>query len=216
VPAHPRAWALADRWRGLASDEDARFDAEVRIDASLVTPMVTWGTNPGMAVGIGDVLPELDDANRSAFEYMGLSPGAKIAGLPVNVVFVGSCTNGRIEDFRAAATVLRGRRVADGVRMLVVPGSYAVTREAERDGLDAVVRAAGAEWREPGCTMCIAMNGEAGPPGAYAASTSNRNFPGRQGPGARTFLCSPATAAATAVAGALTDPRRRGSKETQG
>jgi 3-isopropylmalate/(R)-2-methylmalate dehydratase large subunit len=171
--------------------------------------MVTWGTNPGMGVAIGERVPEPNgDASREkALRYMGLEPGQPMLGRPVDVVFIGSCTNSRLSDLRAAASVLRGRRVAGSVRTLVVPGSQQVKRQAEAEGLDRVFREAGAEWREAGCSMCIAMNGDALRPGQYAVSTSNRNFEGRQGQGGRTFLASPLTAAASAVAGRLADPR---------
>src|SRR5512135_76058 len=177
--------------------------------------MVTYGTNPGMGVPISSRVPDPVDAPdpaarralEHALEYMQLEPGQPILGQKVDVVFVGSCTNGRISDLRLAAEVVRGRRVADGVRMLVVPGSSEVKRQAEQEGLDEVFRAAGADWREAGCSMCIAMNGDQLSPGQYAISTSNRNFEGRQGKGGRTFLASPLTAAATALNGVVTDPR---------
>jgi 3-isopropylmalate/(R)-2-methylmalate dehydratase large subunit len=177
--------------------------------------MVTYGTNPGMGIPISGRVPspaEVDDSGQRralerALEYMALVPGQPIAGQRIDVVFIGSCTNSRISDLRLAASVLRGRRIADGVRMLVVPGSTGVKRQAEREGLDEVFRAAGAEWREAGCSMCIAMNGDQLAPGEYAISTSNRNFEGRQGKGGRTFLASPLTAAASALFGVVTDPR---------
>jgi 3-isopropylmalate/(R)-2-methylmalate dehydratase large subunit len=199
--------ALA-RWRRLPSDADTLFDEEVDIDASALRPMVTFGTNPGMVIPIDARVPEQDDpAFRKALAYMQLEAGKPLLGLPVDVVFIGSCTNGRLSDIRAAAQILRGRRVAERVRLLVVPGSAAVKREAEAEGLDEVVRAAGGEWREPGCSMCIGMNGDTVPSGKLSVSTSNRNFEGRQGKGARTVLASPVTAAAAAVTGAITDPR---------
>jgi 3-isopropylmalate/(R)-2-methylmalate dehydratase large subunit len=199
--------ALA-RWRRLPSDADAAFDEEVSIDASALRPMVTFGTNPGMVIPIDASVPDDDDpAFRKALGYMQIEAGKPLLGLPVDVVFIGSCTNGRLSDIRAAAQVLRGRRVAERVRLLVVPGSAAVKREAEAEGLDEVVRAAGGEWREPGCSMCIGMNGDTVPSGKLAVSTSNRNFEGRQGKGARTVLASPVTAAAAAVKGVITDPR---------
>ncbi len=204
------AWeAAVARWRSLPSDPGARFDREVSFDASALEPMVTWGTNPGMGVPIGARVPEPQgDASREkALRYMGLEPGQAMLGRPVDVVFIGSCTNSRLSDLRAAASVLRGRQVAKNVRALVVPGSQQVKRQAEAEGLDRVFREAGAEWREAGCSMCIAMNGDALRPGQYAVSTSNRNFEGRQGQGGRTFLASPLTAAASAVAGSLADPR---------
>jgi 3-isopropylmalate/(R)-2-methylmalate dehydratase large subunit len=205
-----------ERWRGLPTDGGAAFDRSVTIDAGSLEPMVTYGTNPGMGLPISAAVPDpedVDDAQRrrnleSALAYMDLRPGQPILGQKVDVVFIGSCTNGRISDLRLAAAALQGRRVADGVRMMVVPGSDEVKREAEREGLHEVFRAAGAEWREAGCSMCIAMNGDQLEPGQYAVSTSNRNFEGRQGKGGRTFLASPLTAAASAVAGAIADPRR--------
>jgi 3-isopropylmalate/(R)-2-methylmalate dehydratase large subunit len=201
--------AAVARWESLKSDPDAVFDRVVRIDATDITPALTWGTHPGMGAAIDGTVPAAADAQLDrARSYMGFAPGAALAGQPVDVVFVGSCTNGRIEDLRDAARVLRGQRVHPRVRMLVVPGSEAVKRQAEAEGLDAVFRAAGAEWREAGCSMCIAMNGDVVGPGQLAVSTSNRNFEGRQGKGARTVLASPLTAAASAVAGAIADPRR--------
>jgi 3-isopropylmalate/(R)-2-methylmalate dehydratase large subunit len=210
------AWdaAVAD-WRTLPGDEGAGYDAAVTLDASALTPMITYGTNPGMGIPIDEQVPDpgeaVDASQRAALEkalrYMDLRPGQPILGQPVDVVFLGSCTNSRVSDLRAAATVLRGRRVAPGVRMLVVPGSQEVKRQAEAEGLDRVFREAGAEWREAGCSMCIAMNGDQIGAGEYAVSTSNRNFEGRQGKGGRTFLASPLTAAATAVRGAIADPR---------
>ncbi|RDZ26186.1 3-isopropylmalate dehydratase large subunit [Lysobacter silvisoli] len=200
--------AAVARWRELRSDEGARFDREVHIDAADIRPTLTWGTHPGQVTAVDDVLPQASDADDAkALAYMGLSGGAPLTGAPVDVVFVGSCTNSRLSDLREAARVLRGRRVHPRVRMLVVPGSEQVKREAEAEGIDRIVRAAGAEWREPGCSMCIAMNGDLVGPGQLAVSTSNRNFEGRQGKGARTLLASPLTAAACAVAGEVTDPR---------
>ena len=211
-----RAWdsALA-RWRTLRSDPGARFDARVDIDASALEPTVTFGTNPGMSAPVTGRVPDPEherepDARRSleaALRYMGLRPGQPLQGHPIDVVFIGSCTNGRLSDLRAAASVLRGRRVAPRVRTLIVPGSREVKRAAEAEGLHRVFLEAGAEWREPGCSMCIGMNGDQVPSCRSSVSTSNRNFEGRQGPGARTFLASPLTAAAAAVAGALADPR---------
>jgi 3-isopropylmalate/(R)-2-methylmalate dehydratase large subunit len=208
------AWdAALDYWRSMRTDDDATFDKEVTIDASTLTPFVTWGTNPGQGAPLSSLIPDpssYDDAERtaaqSALDYMALTPGTPLTDVAVDVVFVGSCTNGRIEDLRAAAEVLRGRTVADGVRMLVVPGSMAVKAAAEDEGLDEVFRGAGAEWREAGCSMCLGMNPDILQPGQRAASTSNRNFEGRQGPGGRTHLVSPAVAAATAVTGRLTAP----------
>ena len=203
------------RWRTLQTDVGARYDRTVEIDAGTLEPTITFGTNPSMSAPIGGAVPDpgslSDAADRAALDralrYMGLRPGQRLLGHPVDVVFIGSCTNARIEDLRAAASVLRGRQVARGVRVLVVPGSRQVKRAAEEEGLDRVFREAGAEWREPGCSMCIAMNGDSLRPGQSAVSTSNRNFEGRQGAGGRTFLASPLSAAAAAVAGAIADPR---------
>jgi len=204
------AWerALA-RWRRLPSDGGAVFDRTVRIDARALEPMITWGTSPGMGMPIRDRIPEPDgDASRErALAYMGLTPGQPLLGRRIDVVFIGSCTNSRLSDLREAARVLRGRRVAAGVRTLVVPGSQQVKRQAEAEGLDRVFREAGAEWREPGCSMCLAMNDDRLQAGQYAVSTSNRNFEGRQGQGGRTFLASPLTAAAAAVTGKVADAR---------
>ena len=203
------------RWRDLRTDDDASFDRHVSLDASRIEPMITYGTNPSMGTGVTGRIPDparIADAAererlRKALEYMKLPPGQPLAGTPVDVVFVGSCTNSRLPDLRAVASVLRGRRVADGVRMLVVPGSREVKRAAEREGIADIIRGAGAEWRDPGCSMCIAMNGDELRPGQLAVSTSNRNFEGRQGRGGRTLLASPLTAAAAAVTGRITDPR---------
>ncbi len=200
--------AAVERWQQLASDPDATFDRELRIDASDLAPTVTWGTNPGQVVAIDRTVPEAGDAlAEGALQYMDFRAGAPLLGERVDVVFVGSCTNGRLSDLREAAAILRGRRIGPQVRMLVVPGSEAVKHAAEAEGLHDVFLAAGAEWREPGCSMCIAMNGDQVASGQLAVSTSNRNFKGRQGPGARTVLASPATAAACAVAGQIADPR---------
>jgi len=200
--------AAAERWLTYASDHGAVFDKEVRFDASAVTPMATYGTTPDAGAPIGQPTPApKTESDQKALGYMGFAPGEATTTHPVDVVFIGSCTNGRISDLRDAAAILRGRRVKDGVRMLVVPGSEAVKRQAEAEGLDRVFIEAGAEWRLPGCSMCIAMNGDIVAPGQLAVSTSNRNFEGRQGKGARTILASPATAAASAVAGILADPR---------
>ncbi len=210
------AWdAAVAAWRALPSDPGATYDNSITIDAATLEPMITYGTNPAMGAPIGARVPDpasAADASeagalRSALSYMGLSPGQSIAGLPIDVVFIGSCTNSRISDLRAAAEVLRGRKVSPRVRTLIVPGSMAVKHEAEAEGLDVIFRAAGAEWREPGCSMCIAMNGDQLSPGQYAVSTSNRNFEGRQGKGGRTLLASPQTAAASAVAGCVADAR---------
>jgi 3-isopropylmalate/(R)-2-methylmalate dehydratase large subunit len=202
--------AAVARWRTLPTDEGAPFDGRITVDAGALEPMITWGTNPGMGVPITGPLPalgDLDATGRAALRYMELEPGRPLLGHKVDVVFVGSCTNSRLSDLRQAARLMDGRKVAAGVRMLVVPGSKQVRRAAEAEGLDRIFLAAGAEWREAGCSMCIAMNGDALRPGEYAISTSNRNFEGRQGPGGRTFLASPLTAAAAAVSGRIVDPR---------
>ncbi|GAB1341651.1 3-isopropylmalate dehydratase large subunit [Gemmatimonas sp.] len=210
------AWGRAvSTWRQLRTDDEAAFDRSVAIDARTLAPMITWGTNPGMGIPIDAPVPDDGSAaSQRAFAYMGVTPGKPLLGTPVNVVFVGSCTNGRLDDLRAAARVLEGRRVADGTRMLVVPGSQQVKRDAEAEGLADIFRSAGAEWRESGCSMCIAMNGDAVERGQLAISTSNRNFEGRQGAGARTLLASPATAAASAIAGAVADPRRFATRDS--
>jgi 3-isopropylmalate/(R)-2-methylmalate dehydratase large subunit len=204
------AWEQAlEQWRRLPTDAGARFDKEIDIDTSALEPMVTYGTNPGMVMPISGAIPQRpgDAGFAKSLAYMGFEPGHAVAEQPVNVVFIGSCTNGRLSDLRAAASVLRGRKVAAGVHMLVVPGSQEVKREAEAEGLHNVFLEAGAEWRESGCSMCLGMNGDLVPKGHYAVSTSNRNFEGRQGVGARTLLASPLTAAASAVRGRVTDPR---------
>ena len=201
-------------WRSLATDDDAVFDTEVVIDASTLSPFVTWGTNPGQGLPLSASVPAPEDARdeteriaiERALEYMDLTPGTPLKDITVDTVFVGSCTNGRLEDLRAVAGILRGRKVAEGVRMLVVPGSARVRLEAHAEGLDEVFRAAGAEWREAGCSMCLGMNPDKLEPGQRSASTSNRNFEGRQGPGGRTHLVSPEVAAATAVLGHLAAP----------
>ncbi|MFZ1862813.1 MAG: 3-isopropylmalate dehydratase large subunit [Polyangiales bacterium] len=207
--------AAVARWRQLRTDEGAVFDKTVIIDANKLEPMITYGTNPGMGLQISETMPtpgSFDDlSQRAAFEkamkYMALNPGEPLLGKKIDVVFIGSCTNSRISDLRMAAGMLSGRKVAKGVRTLVVPGSHDVKSQAEAEGLDRIFKEAGAEWREPGCSMCIAMNGDNLEPGQYAVSTSNRNFEGRQGKGGRTFLASPLTAAAAAVTGEVTDPR---------
>src|SRR5215207_2440422 len=206
-----------ERWKKLPSDEGATYDTRVDIDASALEPMITYGTHPGMGVGITQALPSASDfsgAERAAFEkamtYMGLEAGKPLLGHKVDVVFVGSCTNSRISDLRAAASIMKGRKVASGVRTLVVPGSHDIKKQAEAEGLDRIFTDAGAEWREAGCSMCIAMNGDQLSPGQYAVSTSNRNFEGRQGKGGRTFLASPATAMASAIMGKVTDVRTLG------
>ncbi len=206
--------AALEYWRGLASDDDAVFDTEITLDASAVTPFVTWGTNPGQGAPLSATVPNPADfvdageatAAERALAYMDLTPGTPLRDIAVDVVFVGSCTNGRLEDLRAAADVLRGRRVAEGVRMLVVPGSAKVRAAAEEEGLDKIFVDAGAEWRFAGCSMCLGMNPDTLSPGQRSASTSNRNFEGRQGRGGRTHLVSPPVAAATAVVGRLAAP----------
>jgi len=206
--------AAVEAWRDLRTDDDAVFDAEVVIDATALTPYVTWGTNPGQSVQLGDTVPDpaqagdddAQDTARRALDYMGLSAGTPMREIGVDAVFLGSCTNGRIEDLRLAADILRGRHVADGVRMLVVPGSHAVRLQAEEEGLDRVFLDAGAEWRLAGCSMCLGMNPDQLSPQERCASTSNRNFEGRQGARGRTHLVSPAVAAATAVRGTLSAP----------
>ncbi len=210
------AWDEAvARWRTLPTDEGAVFDKSIALDSSALEPMITYGNNPGMGIPVTGRVPRPEDTTdpgarrglERALEYMGLEPGQSIAGQPVDVVFIGSCTNSRISDLRLAASVLKDRRVHQGTRVMIVPGSQQVKAQAEREGLDAIFRAAGAEWREAGCSMCIAMNGDQLSPGQYAISTSNRNFEGRQGKGGRTLLASPLTAAASAISGVVTDPR---------
>jgi 3-isopropylmalate/(R)-2-methylmalate dehydratase large subunit len=214
VPSGP-AWERAlDDWRSLVTDDDATFDRAVHLDAAELRPSVSWGTNPGQTVTIDDRVPDPDsfdephqrESARLALRYMGLKPGTAIRDITVDTVFIGSCTNSRIEDLRAAAGVLEGRSVREGLRALVVPGSHRVKAQAEAEGLDRVFRSAGFEWREPGCSMCLAMNPDQLAPGERCASTSNRNFEGRQGKGGRTHLVSPRVAAATAVAGRFATP----------
>jgi 3-isopropylmalate/(R)-2-methylmalate dehydratase large subunit len=209
------AWERAlDDWRSLVTDEGAEFDTEVRVDASALRPAVTWGTNPAQSVSIDDAVPEpgtaatpaARQAAERALAYQDLKPGTAIRDISVDAVFIGSCTNGRLEDLRAAAEVIRGRKVSPGVRALVVPGSALVKAQAEDEGLDRYFTDAGFEWRSAGCSMCLGMNGDILAPGERSASTSNRNFEGRQGPGGRTHLVSPAVAAATAVAGHFAAP----------
>ena len=207
--------ATLKKWRELRTDDGAAFDESVRLDAGALEPMITYGTNPGMGLPISGSVPDPGTVTNQgeknalikALNYMGLVPGQKLLGQPIDVVFIGSCTNSRISDLRAAAGILQGRKVHTGLRVLVVPGSRAVKAEAESEGLDKIFLAAGAEWREPGCSMCIAMNGDELRPGQFCISTSNRNFEGRQGQGGRTFLASPLTAAASAIAGAVADVR---------
>jgi 3-isopropylmalate/(R)-2-methylmalate dehydratase large subunit len=213
------AWdAAVARWRRLPTDPGASFDREVTLDASAIEPMVTWGTSPENALPISGIVPdpageadaERRDGMQRALDYMGLTPGTRLSDVPVDRVFIGSCTNSRIEDLRAAASVAQGRKVAEGVVAWVVPGSGLIKRQAEAEGLDRVFTDAGFEWRQAGCSMCLGTNGEIVAPGERCASTSNRNFVGRQGPGARTHLMSPAMAAAAAVTGRLTDVRQLG------
>jgi len=206
--------SAVEYWRTLRTDEDAAFDTEVVLDADQLTPFVTWGTNPGQGAELDSAIPDpasfADPAERvsaeKALAYMGLTAGTPLREVAVDTVFLGSCTNGRIEDLRAAAAVLRGRQVSDGVRMLVVPGSMRVKEQAEAEGLDRVFAEAGAQWRSAGCSMCLGMNPDQLAPGERSASTSNRNFEGRQGKGGRTHLVSPLVAAATAVRGTLSAP----------
>jgi 3-isopropylmalate/(R)-2-methylmalate dehydratase large subunit len=215
VPKGARWDKALQWWKSLPSDADARYDATVILHADALKPMITFGTNPGMGIGIDENIPNPDDVKDvqerqslvKALQYMGLSPKQKLLGQKIDVVFIGSCTNGRLSDLYAAAQIMHGRKVAPNTRVLVVPGSQAIKRQAEVDGLDKIFTAAGAEWRESGCSMCIAMNGDQIQPGQYAVSTSNRNFEGRQGKGGRTLLASPLTAAAAAVTGEVTDPR---------
>jgi 3-isopropylmalate/(R)-2-methylmalate dehydratase large subunit len=210
------AWdAVVAGWRALPTDAGATYDNMVTLDADQLTPMITYGTNPGMGMPITGHVPdpsELPDPSQrvaldKALRYMDLRPGQAMLGQKIDMVFIGSCTNSRISDLRLAASLIKGRTVAPGVRMMVVPGSQLVKKQAEAEGLHEIFKAAGAEWREAGCSACLAMNDDKVPPGKYAVSCSNRNFEGRQGPGARTFLASPITAAASAVTGVVTDPR---------
>ncbi|MCP4429250.1 MAG: 3-isopropylmalate dehydratase large subunit [Chloroflexi bacterium] len=210
------AWdAAVAQWRELATDKGSVYDKTITLDASALEPMITYGTNPGMGLPVTASIPNPEDiadlsernTAKKALAYMGLEAGRPLLGQPVDVVFIGSCTNSRISDLRAAAKVLDGRTVNPNIRVMVVPGSQQVKQQAETEGLDRIFKAAGAEWREAGCSMCIAMNGDQLQPGQYAVSTSNRNFEGRQGKGGRTFLASPVTAAATAVTGTVTDVR---------
>jgi 3-isopropylmalate/(R)-2-methylmalate dehydratase large subunit len=206
--------AAVEHWRSLVTDADAEYDVEIELEAGTMTPFVTWGTNPGQGVPLGAAVPdpetfETESARvsaRKALEYMGLESGTPMREVKVDTVFVGSCTNGRIEDLRAAAAVIRGRKVADGTRLLVVPGSARVRLQAEDEGLDVIFKEAGAEWRGAGCSMCLGMNPDQLEPGERSASTSNRNFEGRQGKGGRTHLVSVPVAAATAIRGTLSSP----------
>jgi 3-isopropylmalate/(R)-2-methylmalate dehydratase large subunit len=224
-PMAPKGEALERAiayWRTLPSDAGAHFDREVKLAAHEIAPQVTWGTSPEDVLPITGVVPGLDSAADEArraqlqrkYDYMGLTPGQRLQDLTIDVVFIGSCTNSRIEDIRAAAAIAKGRKVAGGVRALVVPGSGLVKEQAEAEGLDRILAEAGFEWREPGCSMCLGMNPDKLTPGQRSASTSNRNFEGRQGPGGRTHLLSPAMAAAAAIAGHLADVRDYQPKET--
>ncbi len=197
-----------EQWSSYVSDEAARFDAEIRVDAAALAPQVTWGTNPGQTVPITERVPEpRDEGEQRALDYMGLTAGERMEDIAVDRVFIGSCTNSRLGDLRAAADIVRGRRVAASVQALVVPGSMTVKRAAEAEGLDKVFTDAGFEWRNAGCSMCLGMNPDVATSGERVASTSNRNFEGRQGPGARTHLMGPEMAAAAAIRGRLTDVR---------
>ena len=201
--------AACEDWLTLQTDEGASFDKEVHIRAEDITPMVTYGTNPGMGISIDSLIPAAESgADQAALDYMQLESGESIAGTKVDKVFIGSCTNSRMEDLRAAAEIFRGNKVADGLTAIIVPGSVITKYQAEEEGLDKIFLDAGAEWREAGCSMCLGMNGDIGAPGDLVVSTSNRNFMGRQGPGVRTVLASPETAAATAITGVITDPRK--------
>ena len=207
--------AAVQSWKQLPSDSGAQYDATVKLDASDIRPMITFGTTPGQGIPIDGRIPDPSDlsdenqkqAMKKSLNYMGLQPGSVLAGQKIDVVFIGSCTNGRISDLRLAAKIFKKHKVSKTVRTLIVPGSLHVKQQAEAEGLDKIFTNAGAEWRQPGCSMCIAMNGDQLQPGEYAVSTSNRNFEGRQGKGGRTFLASPLTAAASAVSGVVTDPR---------
>ena len=203
--------AACKDWLSLCTDDGAVFDKDVDINAEDIKPMVTYGTHPGMGIAIDQLIPAAaSDADQDALDYMELTAGEKIAGTQVDKVFIGSCTNSRLEDLRAAAAIMKGRTVASNVNAIIVPGSVITKKMAEDEGLDKIFTAAGAEWREAGCSMCLGMNGDIGAPGDLVVSTSNRNFMGRQGPGVRTVLASPETAAATAIAGVITDPRSMG------
>jgi 3-isopropylmalate/(R)-2-methylmalate dehydratase large subunit len=207
--------AAVAKWRALPSDAGATYDKSITLDASALEPMITYGTNPGMGMRITDRIPTAesfgDASQKAAFEkamaYMGLQPGQSLLGQKVDVVFIGSCTNSRISDLRLAASMLKGHKVSPTTRVMVVPGSQEVKKQAEQEGLDTIFKEAGAEWREAGCSLCISMNGDEVPAGKYCVSTSNRNFEGRQGKGSRSLLASPLTAAASAINGVVTDPR---------
>jgi len=207
--------AAVARWRTLPTGDGATYDREISIDANTLEPMITFGTNPGMGIPITAAVPNPTDISdplerdtlAKALRYMDLEPGKPLLGHALNVIFIGSCTNSRMSDLRSAANILRGRKVHPGVRVMVVPGSQQIKAQAQAEGLDRIFREAGADWREAGCSMCIAMNGDQLQPGEYSVSTSNRNFEGRQGPGGRTFLASPMTAAASAISGVVSDVR---------
>lgn len=214
APAGEEWDKAVEYWKTLKSGDDAVFDRELTFNAADIEPMVTYGTNPGMGMGITEAIPtldEIDEAGKASFskslDYMGFAPGEKLVGHKIDYVFLGACTNGRIEDFRAFASIVRGRHKAEGVTAWLVPGSWAVDKQIREEGLDAVLAASGFEIRQPGCSACLAMNDDKIPAGKYSVSTSNRNFEGRQGPGARTILASPLVAAAAAVTGEITDPR---------
>ncbi|MBO7523437.1 MAG: 3-isopropylmalate dehydratase large subunit, partial [Bacteroidales bacterium] len=214
VRENPNFDKMVAKWKELKTDPDAEFDREISFNAEKIKPMITYGTNPGMGISIDDNIPEVNDLNpetsvsfMKSLDYMGFVPGMKMAGQPIDYVFVGSCTNGRIEDFRMFANFVKGKRKAANVTALLVPGSKKVERQAREEGLDKILEEAGFELRQPGCSSCLAMNEDKIPAGKYSVSTSNRNFEGRQGPGARTLLASPLTAAAAAITGKITDPR---------
>jgi 3-isopropylmalate/(R)-2-methylmalate dehydratase large subunit len=217
VPAignRPDFYSLLKKWHGLRSEPGSEFDRELKFDAGKIKPMITYGTNPGMGIAIDDSIPAVDDISEDtsasflkSLDYMGLIPGMKMLGHPVDYVFLGSCTNGRIEDIRAFTRFVKGRKKAPGITALIVPGSKKVEQQAINEGLVKILNKAGFELRQPGCSSCLAMNEDKIPAGKYAVSTSNRNFEGRQGPGSRTLLASPLTAAAAAITGRITDPR---------
>jgi 3-isopropylmalate/(R)-2-methylmalate dehydratase large subunit len=212
-PMSPKGndWDQAvSRWKDLKTDDDASFDKEIDIDVDSLTPMITFGTNPGMAMPVDGIIPD-HNGNKSvkqALDYMNFESGQSLINHPIDTVFIGSCTNSRISDLRDAATILKGRKISENVRVLITPGSQQVKSEAEAEGLDKIFQEAGADWRESGCSMCIGVNGDHLEKGELAVSTSNRNFEGRQGPGSRTILASPKTAAASAIAGLVQDPRQ--------
>jgi len=217
LPSFPEGFdwnSLLLKWKDLKSDPEARFDRELEFNGDHIRPMITFGTNPGMSIAIDDSIPSTDDISTEdsasflkSLNYMGFVPGMKLLGHPVDYVFLGSCTNGRIEDLRSFAGVVKGKKKAPNITALIVPGSKAVEKQAIDEGLDKILEKAGFELRQPGCSSCLAMNEDKIPSGKYAVSTTNRNFEGRQGPGARTLLASPLTAAAAAITGKITDPR---------